>query len=160
MRINALTRAYEQEFAKYNIPYRVFGGFKFYERKEIKDLLAYLRVISNPFDSEAVTRIVNVPKRGIGARTIEVLEEYANQTQLSVYDAVLDVDELPLNAGSKQKVRAFGTLLKELVIKGDTMSADELIREVINDSGILSMYADDSDESINKRRTSTSLSTR
>lgn len=151
MRINALTRAYEQEFAKYNIPYRVFGGFKFYERKEIKDLLAYLRVISNPFDSEAVTRIVNVPKRGIGARTIEVLEEYANQTQLSVYDAVLDVDELPLNAGSKQKVRAFGTLLKELVIKGDTMSADELIREVINDSGILSMYADDSDESINKK---------
>ena len=151
MRINALTRAYEQEFAKYNIPYRVFGGFKFYERKEIKDLLAYLRVISNPFDSEAVTRIVNVPKRGIGARTVEVLEEYANQTQLSVYDAVLDVDELPLNAGSKQKVRAFGTLLKELVIKGDTMSADELIREVINDSGILSMYADDSDESINKK---------
>ena len=118
MRINALTRAYEQEFAKYNIPYRVFGGFKFYERKEIKDLLAYLRVISNPFDSEAVTRIVNVPKRGIGARTVEVLEEYANQTQLSVYDAVLDVDELPLNAGSKQKVRAFGTLLKELVIRG------------------------------------------
>ena len=151
MRINALTRAYEQEFAKYNIPYRVFGGFKFYERKEIKDLLAYLRVISNPFDSEAVTRIVNVPKRGIGARTVEVLEEYANQTQLSVYDAVLDVDELPLNAGSKQKVRAFGTLVKELVIKGDTMSADELIREVINDSGILSMYADDSDESINKK---------
>ena len=151
MRINALTRAYEQEFAKYNIPYRVFGGFKFYERKEIKDLLAYLRVISNPFDSEAVTRIVNVPKRGIGARTIEVLEEYAKETQLSVYDAVLDVDELPLNAGSKQKVRAFGALLKELVIKGDTMSADELIREVINDSGILSMYADDSDESINKK---------
>ncbi len=151
MRINALSRVYEQEFAKYNVPFKVFGGFKFYERKEIKDLLAYLRVINNPFDSEAVTRIVNVPKRGIGAKTVETLEQYANETELSVYDAVLDVDSLPLNAGSKQKVRAFGALLKELVIKGATMSADELIRDVINDSGILSMYADDSDESINKK---------
>lgn len=151
MRINALSRAYEQEFAKYNVPFKVFGGFKFFERKEIKDLLAYLRVINNPFDSEAVTRIVNVPKRGIGAKTVETLEQYANETELSVYDAVLDVDSLPLNAGSKLKVRAFGALLKELVIKGATMSADELIRDVINDSGILSMYADDSDESINKK---------
>lgn len=151
MRINALSRAYEQEFAKYNVPFKVFGGFKFFERKEIKDLLAYLRVINNPFDSEAVTRIVNVPKRGIGAKTVETLEQYANETELSVYDAVLDVDSLPLNAGSKQKVRAFGALLKDLVIKGATMSADELIRDVINDSGILSMYADDSDESINKK---------
>ncbi len=151
MRINALSRAYEQEFTKYNVPFKVFGGFRFYERKEIKDLLAYLRVINNPFDSEAVTRIVNVPKRGIGAKTVETLQQYANDTELSVYDAVLDVDSLPLNAGSKQKVRAFGALLKELVIKGATMSADELIRDVINDSGILSMYADDSDESINKK---------
>ena len=151
MRINALSRAYEQEFAKYNIPFKVFGGFKFFERKEIKDLLAYLRVINNPFDSEAVVRIVNVPKRGIGAKTIETLEQYANETELSVYDAVLAVDELPLNAGSKQKVRSFGALLKELVIKGATMGADELIREVINDCGIMAMYADDTDESINKK---------
>ena len=151
MRINALSRAYEQEFAKYGIPFKVFGGFRFYERKEIKDLLAYLRVINNPFDSEAVVRIVNVPKRGIGAKTIETLEQYANETELSVYDAVLAVDELPLNAGSKQKVRSFGALLKELVIKGATMGADELIREVINDCGIMAMYADDTDESINKK---------
>ena len=151
MRINALTRAYEQEFAKYSVPYKVFGGFKFYERKEVKDLLAYLRVINNPFDSEAVSRIINVPKRGIGIRTVEILEEYAADNDLSVYDAVLDVDELPLNAGSKQKVRAFGALLKSLVLKGAEMSADELIRDVINDSGILTMYADDSDESISKK---------
>ena len=151
MRINALTRAYEQEFAKYSVPYKVFGGFKFYERKEVKDLLAYLRVINNPFDSEAVSRIINVPKRGIGIRTVEILEEYAADNDLSVYDAVLDVDELPLNAGSRQKVHAFGALLKSLVLKGAEMSADELIRDVINDSGILTMYADDSDESISKK---------
>ena len=151
MRINALTRAYEQEFSKYNVPYKVFGGFRFYERKEIKDLLAYLRIVNNPFDSEAVTRVINVPKRGIGAKTVETLEEYARREELSVYDAVLNIDELPLNAGSKQKVRAFGSLLKELVVKGAEMSADELVRDVINDTGILSMYADDSDESINKK---------
>ena len=151
MRINALTRPYEQEFAKYGIPYKVFGGFRFYERKEIKDLLAYLRVVNNPFDSEAVVRIVNVPKRGIGAKTVETLEAYAAANDLSVYDAVLDVDLLPLNAAAKQRVRAFGSLLKELVIKGAEEGADELIRDVINDSAILSMYEDDSDESINKK---------
>ena len=151
MRINALTRSFEQEFAKYNIPFKVFGGFRFYERREIKDLLAYLRIINNPFDSEAVTRVINVPKRGIGAKTVETLEQYAAGTGLSVYDAVLEADELPLNASSKQKVRAFGQLLKNLVLKGMEMGADELVREVINDSGILSMYADDSDESINKK---------
>ena len=151
MRINALTRSYEQEFAKYGIPFRVFGGFRFYERKEVKDLLAYLRIINNPFDSEAVTRVVNVPKRGIGARTVEVLEAYARENDLSVYDALLDADELPLNAGSKAKVKAFGALLKSLVIKGTQESANELIRDVIGDTGILAMYADDSDESINKK---------
>ena len=151
MRINALTRAYEQEFAKYGIPFRVYGGFRFYERKEVKDLLAYLRIISNPFDSEAVTRVVNVPKRGIGARTVEVLEDYARENDLSVYDAVLDAELLPLNAGSRAKVKAFGALLKSLVIKGAQESADELIRDVITDTGILAMYDDDSDESINKK---------
>ena len=151
MRINALTRSFEQEFSKYNIPYKVFGGFKFYERKEIKDLLAYLRIINNPFDSEAVLRIINVPKRGIGAKTVQVLEDYATATNLSVYDAILDCDMLPLNAGSKAKLVAFGNLLKNLVIKGTEMSVDELIRDVINDSGILSMYEDNSDESINKK---------
>lgn len=151
MRINALTRSFEQEFSKYNIPFKVFGGFRFYERKEIKDLLAYLRIINNPFDSEAVSRVINVPKRGIGAKTLETLEAHAERTGLSVYDAVLAVDELPLTAGSRQKVKAFGALLKNLVIKGMEESADALVRDVINDSGILSMYADDTDESINKK---------
>ena len=70
MRINALSRAFEQEFTKYQIPYKVFGGFKFYERKEVKEILAYLRIVANPFDDEAIERIINVPKRGIGEKTI------------------------------------------------------------------------------------------
>ena len=71
MRLNALTRSFEQEFTADGVPYKVFGGFKFFERKEIKDLLAYLRLINNPFDSEAAIRIINFPKRGIGAKTVE-----------------------------------------------------------------------------------------
>ena len=151
MRINALTRSYEQEFSKYGIPFKVFGGFRFYERKEIKDLLAYLRIANNPFDSEAVVRVINVPKRGIGAKTVEILEKYAAETELSVYDALLDADSLPLSGASKQRVKEFGTLLKNFVLRGAETSADELVRDVINDSGILTMYQDDSDESLNKK---------
>ena len=104
MRINALTRSFEQEFNKYNIPYKVFGGLKFFERKEIKDVLAYLRLVANPYDSEALTRIINVPRHGIGGRTLEVMEEYASQNGLSLYDAVLDCDELNVNSGMKAKI--------------------------------------------------------
>ena len=151
MRINALTRAFEQEFAKYNIPYKVFGGFRFFERREVKDLLAYLRVVNNPFDSEAVARIVNVPKRGIGAKTVETMQDYAAQNDLSLYEAALAADDLPLAAASREKVRAFGALLKSLVLKGAAEGADELVRDVINDSGILFMYEDDTDENVNKK---------
>ncbi len=151
MRINALTRAYEQEFSKYNIPYKVFGGFRFFERREVKDLLAYLRVVNNPFDSEAVARIINVPKRGIGAKTVETLQDHAARNDLSLYEATLAADELPLAAGSRDKVRSFGALLKSLVLKGQAEGADELVRDVINDSGILFMYEEDNDENINKK---------
>jgi DNA helicase-2/ATP-dependent DNA helicase PcrA len=151
MRINALTRAYEQEFAKYSIPYKVFGGFKFFERKEIKDLLAYLRIINNPFDSEAVVRIINFPKRGIGDKTIEVLENYASENDLTVYDALLDLDSLGLNSGVKAKLKAFASLLKNLVLRGQELTIDLLVKEVIEKTQMREAYADNSDESITKR---------
>ena len=100
MRINALTRSFEQEFTKYGISYKVFGGFKFFERKEIKDILAYLRVAGNPFDSEAVARIINVPRRGIGEKTVQALFDYAAREDVSLYDAVLDCDALDVNSGA------------------------------------------------------------
>lgn len=151
MRINALTRSYEQEFAKYGIPYKVFGGFKFFERKEIKDLLAYLRIAANPFDGEAIVRIINFPKRGIGDRTVQVLEEYARDTELTVYDALLDLDELPLNSSAKTKLRSFATLLKSLVIKGQELALNDLVTYLVNETGMRGAYADESDESITKR---------
>ena len=151
MRINALTRAFEQEFTKYGIPYKVFGGFKFYERKEIKDILAYLRILANPFDSEALLRIINVPKRGIGEKTIQVLSEYADARDLTVYEAVLAADELPLASGAKEKLRAFGSYLKELVVLAQVMPVDKLVGHIYETAGMYEMYADNSDESVTKR---------
>ncbi len=151
MRVNALTRSYEQEFLKYGINFKVFGGFKFFERKEIKDLLAYLRIVNNPFDSEAITRIINFPKRGIGDKTVQVLENYAAQTELTVYDALLDVDELPLNSGAKLKLNAFATLLKDFVIQGQDMPVNELAKYIVEQTKMREAYADNSDESITKR---------
>ncbi len=151
MRINALTRSYEQEFAKYGINFKVFGGFRFFERKEIKDILAYLRIVNNPFDSEAILRVVNFPKRGIGDKTVQTLEEYAAQTDLTVYDALLDADELPLNSGAKAKLKAFAALLKDLVIRGQALPIAELARYVVDQTHMREAYADHSDESITKR---------
>ena len=145
MRINALTRSFEQEFNKYNIPYKVFGGLKFFERKEIKDVLAYLRLVANPYDSEALTRIINVPRRGIGGRTLEVMEEYASQNGLSLYDAVLDCDELNVNSGMKAKLKSFGSLIKSLVISSLDSPVNTFVREVIAAAGLKEAYEDEND---------------
>ncbi len=153
MRINALTRSYEQEFTKYGLSYKVFGGFKFFERKEIKDILAYLRIINNPFDSEAVVRVINFPRRGIGDKTIETLQRYAEDNDLSVYDALIDLDFLPLNAGTKAKLKGFADLIKELIIlsQDPDCSVEELVKRLIERTGMKEVYADDSDESMTKR---------
>lgn len=151
MRINALTRSYEQEFTKYGIPFRVFGGFRFYERKEVKDLLAYLRIVSNPFDDEAIQRIINVPRRGIGERTIDALREYAEREELSLYDAVLDADRLSLSEAAKARVRAFGSYLKELVVMAQEATVNELTDYLAETSGIYEMYWDGTDEGAAKR---------
>lgn len=146
MRINALTRSYEQEFTKYGIPYKVFGGFKFFERKEVKDILAYLRLVSNPFDGEAIERIINVPKRGIGSKTIEVMNEYAFKNGLTFYDAVLDCDRLSVSKGTKDKLAAFGETVKDLIISSLDMSVSELVKFIIVKTDLRSAYDDGTDE--------------
>ena len=151
MRLNALTRALEQEFTSDMLPYKVFGGFKFFERKEIKDLLAYLRLVNNPFDSEALVRIINFPKRGIGAKTVETLQNYAFENELSVYDALIDLDEMGFTSGTKQKLLDFRNYVKEWIIDSQGMPVNELVKKIVVDTGMREAYADDSDESINKR---------
>ncbi len=151
MRLNALTRSFEQEFTGDGIPYKVFGGFKFFERKEIKDLLAYLRLINNPFDSEAAVRIINFPKRGIGAKTVETLQNYAYQTELSVYDALLDIDEIGFPSATRQKLVDFRDLIKQWIIDSQDIPVNELVKKIVADTRMREAYADESDESINKR---------
>lgn len=146
MRINALTRSYEQEFSKYNIPYKVFGGFRFYERKEIKDALAYLRLISNPFDSEAAERIINVPKRGIGGKTVQVMSEYAQSTGLSLYDACVDCEMLDISKGAREKLKEFADLIKGFIISAQETPVAQLVRDVINLTDLRSAYDDGTDE--------------
>ena len=151
MRLNALTRSFEQEFTADGIPFKVFGGFKFFERKEIKDLLAYLRLINNPFDSEAALRIINFPKRGIGAKTVETLQNYAFSNEFSVYDALLDVDELGFTSGTREKLVGFRDLVKSWIIESQELPVNELVKRIVEDTKMREAYADDSDESINKR---------
>ena len=150
MRLNALSRSFEQEFLADGIPFKVFGGFKFYERKEIKDMLAYLRLINNPFDSEAITRIINVPKRGIGAKTVETLQDYAYQTGLTVYDALIDLDEIGFSGSTKQKLVDFRTLIKGWIVDALDTPINELVKRIVTETGMRNAYSDDSDESLNK----------
>ena len=145
MRINALTRSFEQEFAKYNIPYKVFGGLKFFERKEIKDVLAYLRLISNPFDNEAFTRIINVPRRGIGGKTMEVMESYASQNGYSLYDSLTDCEQLPLNQGMKKRLSDFRSIIKDLIISSLETPVNAFVRQVIEKTDLKSACEDEND---------------
>ncbi|MBR2903725.1 MAG: UvrD-helicase domain-containing protein [Clostridia bacterium] len=150
MRLNALTRSFEQEFSADGIPFKVFGGFKFYERKEIKDLLAYLRLIANPFDSEAAVRIINFPKRGIGAKTVEALIHYANETNSSVYDALFELDEIGFTGATRQKLENFATLVNKWIKDSISLSVDELVKNIVADTNMRLVYGDDSDDSLNK----------
>jgi DNA helicase-2/ATP-dependent DNA helicase PcrA len=152
MRINALSRSYEQEFSKYGIPCKVYGGFKFFERKEIKDLMAYLRILCNPLDNEAILRVINVPKRGIGDKSLEELIRYAEVNGFSVFDSVFDCDSLNLNSGAKNKIRAFKELIGELILDKENLSVIELVETVIKKSDFMSCFADDSQESEDKKR--------
>ncbi len=151
MRINALTRSFEQEFTGDGIPYKVFGGFKFFERKEIKDLLAYLRLVHNPFDNEALLRIINFPKRGLGAKTIERLQEYAYEQECSIYDALIDIDEMGFSGSTEEKLVTFRNLVKNWIIQSQDLPVNELVKNIVADTKMREAYADESDESINKR---------
>lgn len=151
MRINALSRTYEQEFLKYGIPYKVYGGFKFFERKEIKDLTAYLRLLSNPLDNEAVLRIINVPKRGIGEKTILELIDYAKNNGLMIFDSIFDAEKLNFSAGVKSKLLQFKKLIIELMTDKETMNLTELLNSVIDKTNFLSQFEEKTAENDNKK---------
>ncbi len=137
---------------KYGIPCKVYGGFKFFERKEIKDITAYLRILCNPLDNEAVLRVINVPKRGIGDKSIEQLVYYSEKNGLSVFDGVFDCDNLDLNAGAKAKIRGFKDIISKLIVAKETMPLLELVKEVISKTNFMSCFEEDTPENDDKKK--------
>ena len=130
------------------IPYKLVGGVNFYARKEIKDLLCYLKTIDNARDDLAVQRIINVPKRGIGATTLGRVQDYADNMGISLYEALRVAEEVPSIGRSLSKIDGFVTFIQSLKSKADVLSVEELLQEVIDDTGyVAELEAEDTEES-------------
>jgi len=152
-RTNAQSRSIEDALRKINIDYQVFGGLSFYQRKEIKDVTAYLRLVVNSKDEESFRRIVNFPPRGIGLKTIEKLLIISERENISMYDAINIIDKYPklFNKGVIGRITDFRNLIESLKIESKTKNADYVLTNVINGSGIIDFYRNEgSVESINR----------
>ncbi|MDQ0416123.1 DNA helicase-2/ATP-dependent DNA helicase PcrA [Croceifilum oryzae] len=134
-RTNAQSRVLEEVMLKANIPYQVVGGIKFYERKEIKDLLAYLRLIVNPDDDLSLTRVINVPKRGIGAATLEKIAQYATAQGLSLFRSILEAEQIGLTKRVMTTLYEFTSLIQQMHAMIEYLSAVELTEEILQRSG-------------------------
>lgn len=146
-RTNAQSRVIEEVFIGHGIPYRIVGSVKFYQRKEIKDIIAYLRVVQNPNDTVNLLRIINVPTRKIGAKTLEVIQEFSIQHNLSFYNAMLLANEIPGIAQSKaDAIENFVKLIKELQSLNREFPASGMIKHVMEKSGYKKMLNDGSVE--------------
>ncbi len=136
-RINAQSRVMEDMLMRESIPYKIVGGLRFYDRKEIKDVVSYLRVIQNPSDNIGLKRIINVPKRGIGDATVGKAEDIANARNCSIFSIVASAAEIPELQRAASKLDSFTTMIAKFRVLKDHMKVSELIQEVINQSGIL-----------------------
>jgi len=137
-RTNAQSRAIEEAMISHGIPYRIYGGLKFYDRKEIKDIIAYLKLIYNPHDSQSFKRIVNVPKRAIGETTIKNLQMIADEQDISLFNTVLRLDETEgINSKTKEKLKKFAALISSFQSVQNTYNLREFVSLVIEKSGYL-----------------------
>lgn len=146
VRINSITRIFEERMMSYGMPCKVIGGFKFYERKEIKDFIAYLRMAVNPADGESVTRIINFPKRGIGDACVEALIQACAERNMSLFDGLMTLDELELSPAYKKKLAQFAALAKDISEKKDDMPLDEYVKYVFDKVDFYSAYDVDDPE--------------
>lgn len=139
-RTNVQSRAIEEALLRRNIPYAIVGGFRFYDRKEIKDLLSYLKLIYNPSDGESLKRIINEPRRGIGATTVAKVEGYAAEHGYSLYRTMLEIEELnDLNSSAKTKIKNFIDLIESLRLAEKSLGLGDLVDELANKSGYVDM---------------------
>nr|WP_296011648.1 DNA helicase PcrA [uncultured Blautia sp.] len=134
-RTNAQSRLFEEKFLMANIPYKLVGGVNFYARKEIKDLLAYLKTVDNARDDLAVKRIINVPKRGIGATTLSRVQDYASQENISFYNALRQAEQITALGRAAAKVAPFVTFIQTLRSKAEILSPSELLKDIIDSTG-------------------------
>ncbi len=142
-RANSLSRTYEEAFMKYGIPYKIFGGLKFYDRMEIKDILAYFRIIDNKFDDISLKRIINVPKRSIGAKTIEKIEAYARQNNMSILDAMDEVDDIVSTTKTRESVKKFKLLISSLKALANVLPVSELLDKVLENTNYRKLYLEE-----------------
>lgn len=146
-RTNAQSRLFEEKFVVSNIPYKIVGGINFYARKEIKDLLCYLKTIDNASDDLAVRRIINVPKRGIGATTLNRVQEYASYNEIGFYDALKMADEIPSIGKAGAKIRPFVLFIQSMRSKLGIISLTELFEELLETTGYVEeLEAEGTDE--------------
>lgn len=146
-RTNAQSRLFEEKCILANIPYKIVGGINFYSRKEIKDLLCYLKTVDNARDDLAVRRIINVPKRGIGATTMTKVQDYADHMDISFYDALRVAEEIPSMGRSLSKIDGFVTFIQSLKSKAETYTVRELLEEIIDLTGyVKELEEEDTDE--------------
>ena len=137
-RTNAQSRSFEEEFRKQGIPYRIYGGLSFYQRKEIKDIIAYFRLVANPDDEEAFKRIINYPTRGIGATTVMKIADCAHQNQVSFWEVIGNVEHygLNVNKGTQTKLENFRLLISSFIDRSHTLDVYELGDAIIRESRI------------------------
>ncbi len=140
-RTNAQSRVLEEVFLKHNVPYTMVGGLKFYERKEIKDTIAYLKVVGNPLDTMSMERIINVPRRGLGEKSLERLTEYARENDMSLFDVISSPDGLAavpeLKKAARTRLEGFAELILDLMAEQDTMPLSAFVGKVLEDTGYL-----------------------
>ncbi len=141
-RMNTQSRSIEDILRRENIPYKIIGGLKFYERKEIKDIIAYLRLIQNTSDNLSLTRIINEPKRGVGKTSLDNIEAISNSQGVSMYDIIKEADKYGLNR-IFGNTREFIQVIEELKTKVDTLSISELIKQTLNKSGYTKALEDE-----------------
>lgn len=146
-RTNAQSRLFEERFITANIPYKIFGGVNFYARKEVKDLLAYLKTIDNGQDDLAVRRIINIPKRGIGAASINKVALYAQEQEISFYDTLCVAEQVPGLGKAAAKIRPFVLFIQSMKAKAKLLSVADLLQEVIETTGyVRELEAEGTDE--------------
>lgn len=152
VRSNSLTRLFEMKLRDRGISYKVYGGFKFFDRKEVQDVLAYMRAITNPLDNEAITRIINFPKRGIGDSTVETFDMYCRDKSISLFDGILDINTLgDLSSAITNKINIFREVLSDLISAKQSLSLYDFAKYLVEKLELENIYkATGKEEDINR----------